>query len=300
MPQGITFNIQKYSIHDGPGIRTTVFLKGCPLECWWCHNPESQKVKQQFIFWSNKCIGCLDCVKVCPEGAISLSKGGFCHDESKCKLCGKCAEACPSEALELVGKRSDLHDVMKEVEKDRIFYEESGGGVTFSGGEPLVQIDFLDSLLAASKEKGLHTAVDTSGHAPWENIQRIKDKVDLFLYDIKHMDDEKHKLYTGVSNKLILENLKKLALEGKKIWVRIPVIPGINDDDLNIKKTCEYIASTNLRDVFILPYHNIAIDKYKRLDMEYRIPDVLAPKDELMEKIANIFKEYGFNVKIGG
>ncbi|SHJ54838.1 trans-4-hydroxy-L-proline dehydratase activase [Paramaledivibacter caminithermalis] len=300
MTQGIIFNIQKYSIHDGPGIRTTVFLKGCPLECWWCHNPESQKVKQQFIFWHNKCIGCMDCEKVCPERAISFNKNGFYNDKSKCKFCEKCAEICPSGALELVGKKSSLDDVIKEVEKDRVFYEQSGGGVTFSGGEPLVQIDFLDSLLCASKQKGLHTAVDTSGYTSWGNIERIKDKVDLFLYDIKHMDDEKHKIYTGVSNQLILENLKKLALDGKKIWVRVPIIPSINDDDLNIQRTCEYISSLNLRDVFILPYHNIAVDKYKRLNMGYRISDIQVPKDELMKKIADIFKGYGFNVKIGG
>lgn len=300
MTQGITFNIQKYSIHDGPGIRTTVFLKGCPLGCWWCHNPESQKAKQDVIFWPDKCIACRDCEKVCSEGAISFNEKGLYHDESKCRLCEKCTEVCPSEALELIGNKRSLDDVMKEVEKDMIFYEESGGGVTFSGGEPLVQIDFLDSLLTASKQKGLHTAVDTSGYTSWENVERIKDKVDLFLYDIKHMDDEKHRLYTGVSNELILDNLKKLAMDGKRIWVRIPIIPGINDDDLNIKRTCEYIASLNLRDIFILPYHNIAMDKYKRLDMEYRIPDIPAPKDELMEKIADTFKGYGLNVKIGG
>lgn len=300
MNQGIIFNIQKYSIHDGPGIRTTVFLKGCPLECWWCHNPESQSIKQQLTFRPNKCIFCKDCEKVCPNGTISFTDKLFNYNESKCKLCGKCAEICPSEALEFIGKNSSIEDIIKEVEKDKIFYEESGGGVTFSGGDPLVQIDFLDNLLMVSKQKGLHTAVDTSGYSSWDNIERIKDKVDLFLYDIKHMDDEKHRLYTGVSNKLILDNLKKLALEGKEIWIRIPIIPGINDDDLNIQRTCEYITLLNIKDVFILPYHNIAIDKYKRLDMEYKIPDIENPGDEAMEKIADRFKGYGLNVKIGG
>lgn len=300
MEQGLIFNIQKYSIHDGPGIRTTVFFKGCPLDCWWCHNPESQKVERQLMFLPNKCIICRDCEKVCPTGAISFLNKGFNYNRSKCELCEKCAEICPSEALEFAGKKLNQEDVIKEIEKDKVFYEESGGGVTFSGGEPLVQIDFLDSLLTLAKKKGLHTTIDTCGYAPWENIKRIKDNVDLFLYDIKHMNNEKHKKYTGVSNELILDNLRKLAGEGKKIWVRIPIIPGINDDASNIKETCEFISSLNLRDVFILPYHNIAIDKYKRLEMEYKIPDIKNPDDKVMEGIAEKFKAYGLKVKIGG
>ncbi|MCT4563240.1 MAG: glycyl-radical enzyme activating protein [Maledivibacter sp.] len=300
MNQGIVFNIQKYSIHDGPGIRTTVFLKGCPLECWWCHNPESQKINPQLTFKPNKCIVCRECEKFCLHGAISFKDEGFNYNESICKLCGKCAEICPSEALKFIGENLSIEDTIKAIEKDKIFYEESGGGVTFSGGEPLFQIDFLDGLLTASKQKGLHTAVDTSGYSTWENIKRIKDKVDLFLYDIKHMDDEKHKVYTGVSNKQILENLKKLALGGKNIWLRIPIIPGINDDDLNIRRTCKYISSLNLNEVFILPYHNIAVDKYQGLGMEYKMPNVRNSEDHVMQQIAKIFKEYGLNVKIGG
>lgn len=300
MAQGTVFNIQKYSLHDGPGIRTTVFLKGCPLSCWWCHNPESQGINPEIVFWQNKCIACGDCEKVCPVGAVKLTKEGFNLDKVKCTLCGKCAEACPSEALEKIGKKMSVDEVMDEVEKDRIFYEESGGGVTFSGGEPLLQIDFLEKLLIMSKQKGIHTVVDTSGHTSWENIERIKDNVDLFLYDIKHMDYEKHKKCMGVSNVVILENLKKLAGSGSRIWIRIPVIPGINDDDLNIKRTCEYISSLSLRDVYLLPYHNIARDKYRRLDMEYKISHVHQPEDEEMEEIEQKFRDYGFNVKIGG
>lgn len=300
MAHGTVFNIQKYSLHDGPGIRTTVFLKGCPLSCWWCHNPESQQVKQEIVFWKDKCIACRDCEKVCPVGAVKFTEKGFNLDKDKCILCGKCAEVCPSEALEKIGKKMSLDEVMNEVEKDMVFYEESGGGVTFSGGEPLLQIEFLDSLLTISKEKGMHTVVDTSGHTPWENFERIKDKVDLFLYDIKHIDDEKHKKYMGISNVLILENLKKLAERGNKIWIRIPVIPGINDDDLNIERVCEYISSLNLRDIYLLPYHRIARDKYKRLNMKYKIPDLQQPRDEEMERIAQRFRVYGLNAKIGG
>ncbi|WP_432667622.1 glycyl-radical enzyme activating protein [Wukongibacter baidiensis] len=300
MTQGTIFNIQKYSIHDGPGIRTTVFLKGCPLTCWWCHNPESQRVKQEIVFWQNKCIACGDCEKVCPVGAVKFDEKGFNLDRSKCILCGKCAEVCPSEAIELIGKRITLDEAMKEIEKDMVFYEESGGGVTFSGGEPMLQIDFLDRILTASKQKGIHTAVDTSGYGPWENFERIMDKVDLFLFDIKHMDDEKHKKYVGVSNESILKNLRKLAQNGNKIWIRIPIIPGINDDDLNIKMTSDYISSLNIEEVFILPYHRIAMDKYRRLNMEYKVPDIREPMDEEMKIIDQKFKDNGIIVKIGG
>ena len=300
MAQGTVFNIQKYSLHDGPGIRTTVFLKGCPLSCWWCHNPESQGINPEIIFWQYKCIACRDCENVCPVEAVKFTDEGFSLDKVKCILCGKCAEACPSEALEKIGKRMSVDEVMDEVEEDRIFYEESGGGVTFSGGEPLLQIDFLEKLLSTSKQRGVHTVVDTSGHTSWENIERIKGNVDLFLYDIKHMDYEKHKKCMGVSNVVILENLKKLAGGGSRTWIRIPVIPGINDDDINIKRTCEYISSLNLRDVYLLPYHNIARDKYKRLDMEYKIPNIHQPEDEEMEEIGQKFRDYGLNVKIGG
>ncbi|WP_432409699.1 trans-4-hydroxy-L-proline dehydratase activase [Wukongibacter sp. M2B1] len=300
MTQGTIFNIQKYSIHDGPGIRTTVFLKGCPLTCWWCHNPESQRVKQEIVFWQGKCIACRDCEKVCPVDAVKFDEGNFNLNKNRCILCGKCAEVCPSEAIDLIGKRITLDEAMKEIEKDMVFYEESGGGVTFSGGEPMLQIDFLDGLLTASKQKGIHTAVDTSGYGSWENFERIMDKVDLFLFDIKHMDNEKHKKYVGVSNESILNNLRKLARDGNRIWIRIPIIPGINDDDLNIKMTSDYVASLNIKDVFILPYHSIAIDKYKRLNMEYRIPDILEPKDEEMERIGQKFKDNGIIVKIGG
>ncbi len=300
MSQGIIFNIQKYSLHDGPGIRTTVFLKGCPLSCWWCHNPESQRKSGEFIFLRKKCILCRDCERVCLKAAVKFTENGLCHDREKCILCGECFKACPSEAIEILGEKTDVDEIVKEVEKDRIFYDESGGGVTLSGGEPLMQIDFVDGILTALKERGIHTVVDTSGYTSWENFKRIQEKVDLFLYDIKHMDDEEHTKYTGISNKLILDNLKKLALNGNKIWIRVPIIPSINDDDLNIQRVCNYILSLNLREIFILPYHNIAIDKYRRVDMEYKMPDIQEPSDKKMEEIAEKFKECGLIVKIGG
>ncbi len=300
MSHGTVFNIQKYSLHNGPGIRTTVFLKGCPLSCWWCHNPESRGMDSEILFIEDKCIACGDCERVCPSEAIKLTHKGIKLDKAKCILCGKCSESCPSEALEKIGRKMRAEEVMDEVKKDRVFYEESGGGVTFSGGEPLIQINFLENLLTLSKQMGIHTVVDTSGYSSWENIDRIKGNVDIFLYDIKHMDNEKHKKYIGIPNVLILENLKRLVRSGSRIWVRIPLIPGINDDFFNIARTCEYISSLRLKDLYILPYHNIAKEKYKRLGMKYKIPDAYSLEDKELREISKLFKNYGLNVKIGG
>lgn len=300
MITGTIFNVQKYSIHDGPGIRTTIFFKGCPLGCWWCHNPESLESKTEIIFLLNKCIGCQDCMKSCPNGAITFSDQGLKRDNTKCSLCLECVNICPTGATEQAGKKMTVEDVIKEIEKDRVFYEESGGGATFSGGESLLQIEFLDSILTACKSKGIHTALDTSGYAPWEAIVRIVDKVDLFLYDIKLMDEEKHKKYTGVSNKPILQNLKKLAAGNSNVWIRLPIIPGVNDDEENIEKTGAFISSLNLRDVFLLPYHTIAMDKYTRLGKIYQLSALQPHSDKQMEDVSQKLKAFGLNVKVGG
>jgi len=297
---GIIFNIQRYSIHDGPGIRTTVFLKGCPLNCWWCQNPESQTDKQEMIFWEDRCIGCALCSINCPSGAISMKDGKPVTNRNECIMCGKCSRICPARAREIMGSKVSVDDVIKEVEKDLIFYEESGGGATFSGGEPLSQSEFLGALLDGCKEKKIHTAVDTSGYVPWKILERLNSKIDLFLYDLKIMDDKRHKKYTGVSNNLILENLKKLCLVHHNIFIRFPIIPGINDDDQNIREMGEFLSSLKIAQINLLPYHFMGIDKYKRLERIYKLADIHSPSKEKLSDISTILRNFNLKVKLGG
>jgi pyruvate formate lyase activating enzyme len=300
MTEGTIFDIQRYSIHDGPGIRTTVFLKGCPLNCWWCHNPESQRYGPLLVFWKDRCIGCGDCERICPEHAVSVA--GILHeiDREKCRCCGSCAKACPAAALEMIGRTVTVEYVMKEIEKDLIFYDQSGGGVTFSGGEPLMQPEFLKSLLKECRARDIHTAVDTSGYASWDVLSGLYGFTGLFLYDIKHMDDNVHTKVTGVSNRIILENLERLAKVHSRIIVRVPLVPSINDDRANITKTARFISSIGLREVNVLPYHRTGMDKYARLGKEYRLTDTREPSEEMTGRVAEVFSKYGLNVKIGG
>ena len=299
--EGTVFNIMRYSIHDGPGIRTTVFFKGCPLKCEWCHNPESHKSAKQVVRYPNKCIGCGSCVKVCPTGALYIKDNNIMFDINKCNSCEECLNVCYSGAMEMVGKKMTIDEVIKEVEKDYSFYDESGGGVTFSGGEPLMQHNFLKGLLVKCKEKGIHTAVDTCGYTKKEILTDLSNFIDLFLYDIKIMDDKKHKKYTGVSNKIILGNLKELIRLKKRIFVRLPIIPEINDDDKNIGEIADLLSELRgIEQINILPYHNIAMEKYKRLEEEYLLREINVPSEERISEIKNIFESLGFKVKIGG
>lgn len=297
MKNGVVFNIQRYCIDDGPGIRTTIFFKGCPLNCWWCHNPESQNEKKAIIYNKNKCILCYTCVDMCKMDCITKELK---IDMNSCTLCGKCTHNCPTEALEMLGKQMNIEEIMNEIVKDKVFYEESGGGVTFSGGEPLMQADFLEEVLSRCHDKGIHTTVDTSGYCTWEALSKVSNKVDLFLYDIKHMDESKHKKFTGVSNKLILNNLKKLSALNKDIWVRLPIIPTVNDDYKNLSDTGEFLQSLGLKNVYILPYHNMFMDKYQTLGMRYNLKDIKPPSEVIMEKIACYLGKYHLNINIGG
>lgn len=302
MNQPFLFDIKRYAINDGPGIRITIFLKGCPLTCDWCHNPESQSLKVQKMYTHSKCIACGECVKACEQNACTLTDGGIITDTEACILCGKCAEVCPTKATEMSGKLYSIEEIMTEIEKERVFIEQSGGGVTFSGGEPLMHSDFLIQLLDACKEKNIHTVVDTTGFSKKETLLAVAKKTDHFLFDLKMMDSEKHKKFTGVGNELILENLKLLADSGASISIRIPLIKGVNDDDENTKATIKYLSSLSgkKRKINILPYHAIAAKKYEKLGGKYDAKNMEVPSDEIQEKIVQLFKENGFEAVIGG
>lgn len=289
--RGRIFNIQKYSIHDGPGIRTTVFLKGCPLNCSWCHNPESQSFDKELLFFPNRCINCGECMRICK----------VMRKPELCIKCGQCAEICCTNAIELAGKEIEADELLKELEKDIIFYDSSKGGVTISGGEPLSQPDFTLKLLKGCKRKGIHTAVDTCGFGKPEDLREIANFADLFLYDIKLMDKEKHLQYTGAGNDLIMENLKLLSSRSKRIWIRIPLIPGINDDEGNIRATANLVRNTaGVEQVNLLPYHNAAAEKYNRLNKAYQLNHIKLPQKEYIDEIAEQYRKQGVNVIIGG
>jgi pyruvate formate lyase activating enzyme len=298
---GTLFDVKKFSIHDGPGIRTTVFFKGCTLKCWWCHNPEGQVSEPELTFRPNRCIQCEACVSVCKRGAISMDGDLVSTDREKCALCGACVEVCYAEAREIAGREVTAAQAMAEIERDIAFYEESGGGVTFSGGEPLLQRDFLLALLQACKEKDIHTAVDTCGSSTWETLDSIREHVDLFLYDLKLMDDARHRKFTGVSNEVILRNLQALSQEEHNIILRVPIIPGINDDAENIHQTGAFAAALpHLNRVDLLPYHHIGVEKYNRFDKVYGLPQTGPPSDERMADIERTLREFGLLVRIGG
>jgi pyruvate formate lyase activating enzyme len=300
--KGTIFDIKRYAIHDGPGIRTTIFFKGCTLRCQWCHNPEGIQKKHEIMFRPERCAeGCRDCVSSCPQKAIDKINEVIDIDRTRCDLCGVCGEACVYEALELVGLDVTVKEILDKVEKDRIFYDESGGGVTLSGGEPLVQHKFLLELLDELKNRDIHTAVDTSGYVPYENLEKVSKKADLLLYDIKVMDGEKHRLFTGESNAVILENLKKISADGREIIIRMPVLKGLNDDEENIERLAEFLLSCkNVDRINLLSYHKGAEGKLKRLMKKSPLLDFHAPTEKRLDEIKKKLSSHGFTVKIGG
>ncbi|MBU5636384.1 glycyl-radical enzyme activating protein [Geomonas sp. Red69] len=294
MTEGIVFNLQRYSLHDGPGIRTTVFLKGCPARCWWCHNPESQTHTPETAWSQNRCISCDACLLACHEGL---------KPREACRTCGACADACPTGARELLGKETTADEVLQSILKDRMFFEDSGGGVTFSGGEPLCQPAFLKELLLACRAQGIHTAVDTAALCPSETLLDLAPLVDLFLFDLKCADETLHQKGTGLGNRRILENLEQLGRVHRNIWLRIPVIPGFNDTEEEMAALAEHAArAAGVRQVWLLPYHGTWSAKPARLGKKPPAEALAAqaPAPQTMELFARFFAARGLDTQIGG
>ncbi|MBN2199474.1 MAG: glycyl-radical enzyme activating protein [Candidatus Aminicenantes bacterium] len=302
MITGVIFDIKRYALHDGPGIRTTVFLKGCPLRCVWCHNPEGQSPCQELLVRPERCLEECDlCLQTCPETAVSKTGNIIRVDRRKCRVCGTCAAGCPAEALAIVGRRVTVDEVIEDIERDDPFYRQSGGGATFSGGEPLMQADFLSGLLDACRSRGIHTAVDTSGYVPWPSLDGIREKVDLFLYDLKMMDDDRHREWTGVSNAVILENLKRLVRVGSRVVARLPLIKGINDGPDHVEAAAAWLSALGgIERVDLLSYHALGGDKAVRLSRPGPSDDFLPPSQRDLERIKKRIQTFGLDVRLGG
>ena len=304
MKTAVVTNIQRYSTHDGDGVRTTIFFKGCPLSCRWCHNPESQDFRKELFFYGNKCKNCGGCIPRCSSGANGMEEGRLVFDRSKCTACGSCTDWCIYEARELAGVDYTVEQLVKEAKKDRMFYEQSGGGVTLSGGEVMSQdIEFLEPLCRALHREGLSVFIDTCGFAPYEKYEKILPYVDTFLYDIKAMDSAIHQKWTGVENGLILENLKKLSAAGANIYIRIPTIGGVNADEGFMQQVIAFLKENNIHpaQVNLLPYHNYGRNKYASLAKEYDDASMQVPTNEQMEQFKELFINNGFaKTNIGG
>ena len=289
---GLIFNIQRFSVHDGPGIRDLVFMKGCPLRCRWCDNPESQKASPELAFNEDRCIGCGWCQEVCPTGAITvLDEGKVRVDRKICNDCAKCVDVCPAKALKLFGDYVSVGDILKVIEKDGAFHLRSGGGITVGGGEPIMQADFVHELLKDSRKRGIDTAMETSGYGDWESLEKVCRYANLVFYDIKHMDSNKHKTYTRVPNELILENIDKLSTYHPEIPIiaRIPIVPGFNDSEENIETTVDFLTRLKgVRECELLPYHGFGEPKYHQLARKYPLSGCQPPSKEQMKVLRRI------------
>jgi len=302
MSKSLIFDIKLYAINDGPGIRVVVFFKGCNLHCAWCHNPESISEKVEKMYSPAKCIKCGSCVEACPENALTLTSDGIITDPDRCTLCGKCTEVCPTKAIEMSGKEMSISEIIDSIEKERVFFDQSGGGVTFSGGEPLVHTRMLLGLLEECGKRGIHRAVDTAGNVSTETILNVARHTDLFLYDLKMMDSDLHRKWVSSANEKILHNLKALAATGAHIIIRIPLIGGVNDNDENIEHTAKFISELagEKKPVHLLPYHNIAQNKYRKLGRADDFEVLYEPDKKTLARAISIFGEYGIGSSIGG
>jgi len=296
---GTVFNIQRYSIDDGPGIRTTVFFKGCPLSCVWCSNPESQNLTPELMHRDSLCKRCYRCVAACPEGAISVGSDGIVIDRDACTVCGDCVDACPHDAMRITGKQMTVDEVFAVLERDADFYEDSGGGITLSGGEVLLQPDFAAAILKRCREAGFHTCVDTSGQGSLEAVRRIIPYTDLFYFDIKHIDPKIHRAQAGRSNEAILRNFQEVAASGVPLVVRVPVVPGFNDTSDAISDIAEMVAThAPGATVDLLPYHRYGQQKYDMLGLDYELAAAETPSQEFMQAARNIAEARGLPCEV--
>jgi pyruvate formate lyase activating enzyme len=295
------FNIQRFCLNDGPGIRTLVFLKGCPLHCNWCSNPESQSPVPELMHLSRLCVICGTCIDYCTPRALSMTANGLAIDRERCSVCGDCTEACPTGALEIGGTNYSVEQLIAQVTRDRHFFEMSGGGVTLTGGEPLGHPQFSEAVLISLHHERLHTAVETSGFANWTAFERILPHTDLFLYDLKHLDDDRHIAGTGVSNHRILGNLEMLTAAGATVVVRLPLIPGFNMDSTDILAAARFAEEAGVRDIELMPYHRFGQGKYAALGREYALGGVAPPPEDKVGELAKMIREKtGLEVRVSG
>lgn len=297
---GLIFDIQRFSVHDGPGIRTLVFFKGCPLACLWCSNPESQRFQPELLFDATKCVACGGCAEACPHAAASRAGGRSAYDRNRCVACGTCADACPAEARTLAGRQVTADDVVTEILKDAPFYANSGGGVTLGGGEPLAQTEFARAILARCRTEEIHTAIETCGHVAWSAFEAVTTETDLFLFDLKHLDAVKHRAQTGGSEALVLENLERLAGLGAAVVVRVPVVPGFNDNPEDVRAISARVARCGIRELHLLPYHRLGAGKYGLLGREYGFAGGENVSDTRLEVLRMAATENGVTVRLGG
>ena len=308
MTHGIVTNIQRFSIHDGPGIRTTVFLKGCNLRCFWCHNPETWQPQPELQLFLNKCIGCGECFDACPNEVHEMVDGVRHFHRTRCVGCGTCTDTCYAEALVLVGDDMTVDEVMQEVLADRAFYESSNGGITLSGGEPALQADFSYALLERSKAEGLHTAIETDANYSWQTLERLLEVTDLVMSDIKHMNPETHKACTGVTNTRIIENHRRLMETNKPVILRTPVVPTVNANPDDIAAIAAYVrdlctlrkasnSESSCPSLELLPFHRLAADQYRSLDLDYKAVNLTSPSKEQMVEFEQVAASFGIDVK---
>ncbi len=312
-PRGVIFDVQRFSVHDGPGIRTTIFLKGCSLRCFWCHNPESIHPRPEIQFFPEKCIGCGECVALCTHAARAAQDGaGIVYLRENCAVCGACVETCYAGATALIGREATVEEVMEEVLRDRAFYATSGGGVTLSGGEPALQREFAYAILARCRAEGLHTAIETAANCRWEDLAALLPVTDLVMMDLKHMDPDKHRVVTGVSNRRILENARRLAQTEKPILFRVPVVPTVNDKPEEIGVIAAFVRTLiDLRAqvgaaadgrgpapiaLELLPFHKLAADKYRSLGLDYRAGELQPLTKEAMHVLTEVVRPHGLTL----